>query len=69
MATSAGIVYNGDDQPATSAAINNPAGLWLTSNGALHFADVSNARVRRVAADQIITTTAGKLALVVCTWT
>jgi sugar lactone lactonase YvrE len=52
--------YNGDNKPATAAALNFPDHVALDSLGNLFIADDANNRVRRVdAATQIITTVAG----------
>jgi hypothetical protein len=49
---------SGDEGPATSARLNNPTGLWLTSAGVLYIADYFNHRIRKVSSG-IITTVAG----------
>ncbi|MDN3297583.1 RICIN domain-containing protein, partial [Streptomyces ficellus] len=51
--------FDGDDGPATSAQLNNPVGLAMGRDGALHIADSNNHRVRKVAADGTISTVAG----------
>jgi len=51
--------YSGDGGPATSAAINLPRGVTALRDGTLLVADSTNARVRRVSPDGIITTVAG----------
>lgn len=52
--------FTGDFGPATSAALNAPAGVALDSSNNLYIADRDNNRIRRVdAATQIITTIAG----------
>jgi preprotein translocase subunit SecG len=51
--------YSSDGGFATSAQLNNPAGLWLTTSGVLYICDVSNHRVRKIASDNIISTVAG----------
>lgn len=51
--------YSGDGGPATSAMLDNPAGIAFDSNGNLYIADTDNHRIRRVGADGIITTFAG----------
>jgi sugar lactone lactonase YvrE len=52
------IAYNGDGQPATSAAVH-PFGLALDAGGNLYIADSFNNRVRKVDTNGIITTVAG----------
>jgi hypothetical protein len=52
--------YSGDDRPATSAELNNPAGLALDASGHLFIADPGNGRVRVVTLSSgTITTFAG----------
>jgi sugar lactone lactonase YvrE len=51
--------FSGDGGPATSASLNQPAGLAVDRNGNLFIADVLNARIRRVDRSGIITTIAG----------
>jgi uncharacterized repeat protein (TIGR01451 family) len=52
--------YTGDGKAATSAELQNPAGLALDANGNLYIADNGNCRVRRVSAtDGTISTIAG----------
>lgn len=51
ITTVAGInewTYSGDGGPATSAALNSPAGIAFDSTGRLLIADLSNHRIRRV---------------------
>lgn len=47
--------FSGDGGPATSAALNHPAGLALDTTGALLLCDQGNQRVRRISAGQIAT--------------
>jgi uncharacterized protein (TIGR03437 family) len=51
--------FSGDGGPATRAALNQPYGIAVDSNGNLYVADLGNNRVRRVDASGIITTVAG----------
>jgi trimeric autotransporter adhesin len=50
--------FSGDNGPATSAQLDDPAGIALDSAGNLYIADVNNQRVRRVSGG-VITTVAG----------
>ncbi len=51
--------YSGDDGPATNASLNNPYGVAVDALGNLFIADFSNARIRRVNINGIISTVAG----------
>lgn len=51
--------YSGDGGPATSAQLDNPAGIAFDAAGNLYIADTDNHRIRRVAADGTISTVAG----------
>jgi sugar lactone lactonase YvrE len=51
--------FSGDGGQATSAALNEPTGLWLTTSGTLYVAVNQNHRVRKITANGIITTVAG----------
>ena len=52
--------FSGDNDQATSAAINNPHGIVIDSSGNVYFSDSSNQRVRKITASTgIITTYAG----------
>jgi len=52
--------YSGDGGSATSAMINTPYGIWPNSSGDIYFADLNNARIRKVDINTgIITTVAG----------
>ncbi len=51
--------FNGDDQPAASAQLNNPLDVKVDAQGNLYIADSGNHRVRRVSPGGIITTVAG----------
>jgi len=51
MSTVAGVCrygYDGDDKPATEAALNNPSGVAAASNGDIYIADTLNFRVRMI---------------------
>jgi hypothetical protein len=49
----------GDGGIATSALINQPGGLYVSSDGTIYFGDMSNYKVRKVTSSGIITTIAG----------
>jgi len=51
--------FSGDGDSATSARLSVPYGVALDAAGNLYIADQGNFRIRRVAADGIITTVAG----------
>lgn len=53
------IGYNGDSIQATSASLNRPQGITADAAGNIYFADVSNARVRKINTSGIISTVAG----------
>jgi DNA-binding beta-propeller fold protein YncE len=40
--------YDGDDQPAREAALNNPAGVAVAQNGDIYIADTLNHRIRMI---------------------
>ena len=40
--------YDGDDKPATEAALNTPNGVWATPKGDLYIADTLNNRIRLI---------------------
>jgi hypothetical protein len=52
--------FAGDGGPATSAALNQPQALALSSDGTLYIADTANQRVRAVSQDGVIRTVAGE---------
>jgi sugar lactone lactonase YvrE len=52
--------YSGDGATATNAGLNLPCGVAVDSSGNLYIADTDNERIRKVAANGIITTVAGK---------
>jgi sugar lactone lactonase YvrE len=55
--------FSGDNGPASSAALNEPAGLAMDSAGDLYIADAGNNRIRRVdGTTGVITTVAGNSA-------
>jgi hypothetical protein len=51
--------FSGDGDPAGSAQLNVPRGLWMTTSGVLYIVDSGNFRVRKVSYAGIITTFAG----------
>ncbi len=51
--------FSGDGGAATSAALNHPRGLAVDAGGSLYISDTDNYRVRRIAANGIISTFAG----------
>jgi hypothetical protein len=60
VAGTGGTVYNGDNMRATSAVVNNPAGVFLDSRGHVFISENFQNRIRRVdAVSQIITTQVG----------
>jgi adhesin/invasin len=60
VAGTGGRGFNGDNQPATSAQLNFPAGIAVDGAGNLLIADQTNARIRRVDIQTgMITTVAG----------
>lgn len=50
--------YNGDNIPATAAALNEPFGLWIDKNDDIYIVEGRNSRVRKISGG-IITTIAG----------
>ncbi len=51
--------YNGDNQAATAAQLNDPFGLVFDGSNNLYFSDGGNRRVRKINTSGIITTVAG----------
>ncbi len=51
--------FSGDGGPATSAQLNSPQMAAMAADGSLYIADTSNARVRRISPDGIVTTIGG----------
>jgi sugar lactone lactonase YvrE len=51
--------YSGDNGLATAAKLRNPTSVYMDTNGNLFIADRDNGRIRKVAANNIITTFAG----------
>jgi uncharacterized protein (TIGR03437 family) len=60
IAGNGGQGFSGDDGPATSAALNDPAGIAVDAAGNVFFADKLNHRIRKISSEGIITTVAGK---------
>lgn len=52
---------SGDNGPAKSATLNQPAGVAVDSSGNVYIADTGNARIRMVTPSGVITTIAGTL--------
>ena len=48
--------YNGDNIPATQAALFSPQGVAVAPDGELYIGDTGNNRVRKVDVNGIITT-------------
>jgi hypothetical protein len=51
--------FSGDGGPAVDAKLHDPAGMTVTANGTLYFADQGNNRVRAVSPQGRISTVAG----------
>ena len=51
--------FSGDGAQATSAMLNGPQAVAVDSNGIVYIADTSNNRIRKVAANGVISTYAG----------
>ena len=51
--------YSGDNGPATSAELASPTGLAIDAAGNLYVCDTTNAVVREIATNRVITTIAG----------
>ena len=51
--------FTGDGGWASAAEVNQPSGLVVDTAGNIYFADTGNNRVRKIAADGVITTVAG----------
>jgi len=51
--------YNGDNQPATVAQLNNPGGVFVDTTGIIYIADVSNYRIRQITTNGMIHTLIG----------
>jgi len=59
VAGDGGYGYSGNGGPATSASLYYPAGVTVDAAGNLFIADTDNVRIRKVAANGLITTVAG----------
>lgn len=53
------LAFSGDGGPANLAALQNAYGVAVGPDGSLFIADTNNSRIRRVAANGVITTVAG----------
>jgi sugar lactone lactonase YvrE len=62
VAGSASFGFSGDNGPATSAQLQYPLGIWVSTNGELFIADTGNHRIRKISTGGIITTVAGATA-------
>ena len=51
--------FSGDGDNATSATLNNPSGIAVSSLNEIYIADTSNHRIRKILTSGIITTVAG----------
>jgi hypothetical protein len=51
--------YNGDNIQATSAKLNYPRGIFVTSDNTIYISDYDNHRIRTISPTGIITTIAG----------
>jgi uncharacterized protein (TIGR03437 family) len=51
--------FNGDNQPASSALLNEPSGIAVDGAGNIYVADANNCRIRRFSVGGNITTVAG----------
>ncbi len=58
--------FSGDGGPATSAGLGSARGVAADAAGNLFIADTNNQRIRKVSADGIITTVAGKVGTICC---
>ncbi|MBA3470511.1 MAG: PKD domain-containing protein [Herpetosiphonaceae bacterium] len=59
VAGDGGYSFDGDDQPATEAALYYPYGVAIAADGTMYIADRYNQRIRQVAPDGNITTLVG----------
>ena len=59
MAGNGTATFSGDSGTATTASLNNPAGVAVDGSGNLYIADQSNHRIRKVSTSGVITTVAG----------
>ncbi|EFC43339.1 predicted protein [Naegleria gruberi] len=51
--------FSGDNGPATNAQLNNPVGVFVSSNNEVYIADQSNHRIRKILENGNIVTIAG----------
>ncbi|EFC47410.1 predicted protein [Naegleria gruberi] len=51
--------YSGDGSSATSAQLNSPYGIAISSSGEIYIADTNNNRIRKITTSGIISTIAG----------
>jgi hypothetical protein len=59
VAGSASSDFSGDGNPATSATLNGPRGVYVTSSGEIYIADTYNQRIRKVDSNGDISTVVG----------
>jgi sugar lactone lactonase YvrE len=59
FAHTGGANFGGDGGQAAAAQLNNPLGIWLTTDSVLYIGDSNNNRIRKVASDGIISTVCG----------
>jgi uncharacterized protein (TIGR03437 family) len=52
--------FSGDGGKANRAQLNKPAGIAMDAAGSIYLADTNNSRIRKITADGVITTIAGR---------